>query len=132
MALLPQLKRFLNEDFPDAPAWLSRLLSPLNLFMNSMYAALNNGLTLQDNFLGQINTMAVSGSSPTTQYLWKYQSNPVGVLIINTIDTSSSPAVITSAVTCDWSYSSGVITINNITNLDSLRTYSVTFLTIGG
>ena len=131
MASLPQLKRFLQEDFPDQP-WIGKLFYPLNLFMNAVYSALNNSLTFQDNLLSQIKTLSVNGSSPTVQFTWKFSTNPVGVLILRALDSSSSPTVVTSAVTCDWSFSSGVVTINNITGLTAGKTYSVTFLVIGG
>lgn len=49
MAKLPVFKRIQREDFPDAPAWVDRLLYPLNKFFEGVYAALNQNLTFTEN-----------------------------------------------------------------------------------
>jgi len=132
MAKLPILKRFLAEDYQSAGAWITKFLYVLNLFAGSVYAALNNGLTLQDNMLAQVNTVSISGSSPKTTINWSYSSKPVGVLLINILDASSQAAIITSPTTVAWSYGAGVITINNITGLTSGKSYTATFWSTGG
>ena len=132
MASLPPVRKLLQEDLKQAGAWISKLIYPLNLFMSSVYAALNHDLTFQDNILAQWKTVTVSGSNPTTQFTWSYVSAPVGVTIQAISDTSASPKTITTAVTHVWSYSGGVVSINNITGLDPKRQYSITFLILGG
>lgn len=132
MAKLPVVKRLLQEDMKGAGSWISKLLFPLNLFMSNVYSALNHGLTFQDNMLAQIKTLSIKGSNPTTQFPWPYSTIPVGVSIIATVDTSALPLTVTTAVTCAWSVSAGIVSIDNITGLDSKRTYSITFLVIGG
>lgn len=132
MSALPQIKRLLAEDYKEAGTWISKLLYPLNLFMSSVYAALNHGITFQDNVLAQVKTLTVKGSSPAVQFPWPYASAPIGVLIIASSDTSAIPKTITAAVTCAWSYSAGTVSINNITGLDAARQYSLTFLVLGG
>lgn len=131
MALLPPLKRFLQEDFTDQP-WISRLLTPLNLFLTTVYSSLNNGLTINENTLGQIKTISVNGATPTAQFRWNFQTKPVGVLVISTVQSSGAASVITNAVTCDWSFSQGLVNINNVTGLDVAKTYYITFYVIGG
>lgn len=132
MALLPQLKRLSAEDFKDAPPWFMRLLYPLNLFMISVYSALNNQLTFESNMLSQIRSATLNGSSPTAQFTWPYASAPIGVTVISALDISPFPLLIKQAVTCAWSYSAGVVNIENVTGLTNGRNYSVTFLVIGG
>lgn len=134
MALLPPLRRFMSEDFPDAPSWLPRFFYPLNRFMGAVYSALNQGLTFNNNMIAQIKTLSITAgsSSPVTQFTWSFSTSPVGCLVISTTDISSTPAVVTNAVTIDWGYGSGVVTINNITGLTAGKTYSITFLVIGG
>lgn len=132
MAALPVLKRLLAEDFKEAGTWIGKLLYILNLFMGSVYSSLNHGITFQDNVLAQLKTLTIKGRSPTVQFPWSYSSAPIGVLILATQDTTSSPQTVTTAVTCAWSYSAGTVSIDNITGLDTARQYSVTFLVLGG
>jgi hypothetical protein len=132
MAKLPVIKRLLAEDLKAAGAWIVKLLYPLNQFMSSVYAALDHGITFQDNMLGDIKTLSIKGSNPTTEFLWSYASAPVGCFVVAAFDTSSNPQTLTSAVTCAWSYNAGVISIDNVTGLDTSRTYNVTFCVLGG
>lgn len=133
MASLPPLRRLTVEDYKNQSSWISRLLYPLNVFMQATFSALNHGLTFTDNFLGQWKTVTIKGNSPSTQFAWNYPASgaPMGVIVTSVRDTSTSPATVTTAVTCAWSYASGTISIDNITGLDSTRQYSITFLVMG-
>ena len=134
MAQLPPIKRFLIDDFPSEASWIGTLLYPLNLLLNTIYANLNNGLTIQQNMQAQINTLSVTGANPTTSYQWKFSSigAPLGVTIVNSVQTNSPITPIVNAVTCQWSYSAGTVTISNVTGLTNSNTYNVTFITWGG
>jgi len=133
MGMLPTIKRFLIEDYPSQASWIGSLLYPLNLLLNTIYANLNNGLTIGQNMLAQVNTLSISGSSPTTSYLWKFSSGgaPIGVFVINAAATSAT-APILGAVSCQYTYNAGVITITNVTGLTPGNTYNITFVTLGG
>jgi len=50
MAKLPPLKRIHQEDVPEGPKWLQKILIPINSFFQNVWQALDHGLTLQDNF----------------------------------------------------------------------------------
>lgn len=132
MAKLPVLKQFLAQDYASAGVWIGKFLYVLNLFMGSVYAALNAGLTFKDNMIAQINTVSISGANPSTSFKWGFASQPVGVVILSLIDASASPALITKANTVAWSSGAGIVNINNITGLDPTRTYTATFLVVGG
>jgi hypothetical protein len=138
MSALPPLKRFSAEDYADAPGWVSKFFYPLNLFLSSVYTALNNGLTFKENILSQVKVVSTDGTAPASgkpklQFPWSFPAvKPIGCLIISATDTSSSPSPITTALGIDWSYSQGFININNIAGLDAAKTYSLTFLVIGG
>lgn len=60
MAKLPPISRFSREDFPDAPGWIDKLLTPLNASLGSIYGALNGGLSLTDNLKSQVKTLDVT------------------------------------------------------------------------
>lgn len=133
MGALPPIKRFAVDDYPkDVQNWIGTLLSPLNLLLNTLYSNLNNGITLAQNCLAQLNTLQVSGKSPTTTYLWNFSKNvaPVGVIVVNAAQIGGSSTL--GAVSCQWSYTAGTITISNITGLSAQNTYNITFITFGG
>lgn len=132
MGALPTIKRFLSEDFPSQASWIGTLLYPLNLLLTTIYSNLNNGLTLGQNCLAQINTVSISGFSPQTSFLWKFSSNPIGVSVVNTVQTNSPGTPIMSPVNCQWTYSAGVLTITNVTGLTPGNTYNITFIVWGG
>ena len=130
MALLPPIKRFLSEDFPDQQDWIGKLLYPLNLFLGAVYGALNKGITWKDNISGQISTIPVNGATPTVTFKSTSAAKPTAVWIGNVTLQNGNPSGITLPVTIDWTYSSGQILINNITNLNPAFTYNITFLTV--
>lgn len=134
MGALPTIKRFLTEDYPTQTAWIGALLYPLNLLLNTIYSNLNNGLTIGQNMLAQINTLSISGSSPSTTFLWKFSGGgaPIGISAVNVVQTNGAAVAISNAVSCSWSYNAGVITINNVTGLNAGNTYNVTFIVWGG
>lgn len=132
MGALPTIKRFVTEDYPSEASWIGTLLYSLNLLLTTVYSNLNNGLTVGQNMLAMITTQSISGYTPSTSFLWKFGSNPVGVQVINTVQTNSPVVPITVAVGCQWSYSAGVVTITNVTGLVPGNTYNVTFQVIGG
>ena len=149
MASLPVVKSLQAQDFPTQQSWISPLLYTLNLVFGSLYSALNNGLTIGANSLAQLSTVAISkvnsayyaagptayATPATTQAVtipWKFKSRVVGCYIVSLVDTSASPRPVILAVSCDWTYTPGTVTINSITGLDATRTYNCTFHIIGG
>ena len=149
MAQLPVIKQLQAQDFPTQQSWIGSLLYVLNLFLGSVYAALNNGLTIAQNSIGAVvpytittaaaayyagnpTTYATAGSASVVSFPWKFNTKPALVMLGQLTDISSSPKPVTSAVSIDWSYSSGVIIINSISGLTSTKTYSATFVVLGG
>lgn len=131
MATLPTIRRFLTEDFPEQAAWIGGLFYPLNLLVNTIYSALNNGITLQQNMMTQLKTISVSGSSPSVSFPYQFSpSSPVGVSVINVVQTSSGTVPVT-AVSCTWSFSSGTVTVN-VQGLSASATYNLSFIVWGG
>lgn len=142
MSNLPPIKRLAQEDYHDQP-WIGRLLGPLNQFLQSIYAAFNNGFTMNENMIAQVKTLTIAGAVPNlangkyvTQWNWPFPATrPVGLWIGNITDISAAPivkAVIVLPVSVAWTYGAGVIYIQNIAGLDITRTYSATFFVSGG
>lgn len=133
MGTLPAIKRFLVDDFPDQANWIGTLLYPLNLLLNTIYANLNNGLTIAQNMQAQVATLPITGASPSTTIQWKFSGvgAPIGVQVVNIVLATGSSSANLGAVSCQWNYSAGVITISNITGLNSSNSYNVTFIVWG-
>lgn len=133
MGTLPAIKRFLVDDFPDQASWIGNLLYPLNLLLNTIYANLNNGLTIAQNMQAQIAVLPVTGASPTTSFNWKFSTSgaPLGITVVNVAQTSGAGSSILAAASCQWSYSAGIISITNITGLNSANSYNITFIVWG-
>jgi len=144
MAQLPPVKNFVVQDFASSttiPDFASKLFYPLNLFLNAVYTALTNGLTLGQNTLGQITSNASitanSSGIATTTINWGFSQNPpIGVVIMSC--TQSSLPVTTPLLS--WSYSAGVITVtmqfvtvtSGTLKASGAGTYAMTFWSVGG
>lgn len=144
MASLPPVRNFIQDDYSGIttiPSFAGKLFYPLNLFLNAVYRALNNGLTLTANTIGLVSTQTSITSSSTgvatTTINWPYpQTPPTGLAVLSCyIGTAATtyPAI-------SWSYRSGVITINmqffkvsgSALVTDTAKTYSLTFWSSGG
>lgn len=144
MAVLPPIKRFIQDDYQGVKTiqdFTGKLFYPLNLFLNAVYSALNNGLTINANSIGSVTIQAAittsSTGTATTTINWPYpQSPPLGLMIIN----CSVSTVANTIPLYSWSYSSGVISVSmQFTKItagavvtDTEKTYSVTFYATGG
>lgn len=131
MALLPAIKRFLTEDFPEQKEWIGKLFYPLNLILTTLSAALSNGITLAANVYAQVSTQSVSGASPTVSFTYKYSPmQPIGISIVNLVQTNTA-AITLAATTCTWTIASGLITVT-VQGLDAAGVFNITFVVWGG
>ena len=144
MAILSVVKRLVVEDFASTKSFVdysNRLFYVINNFFGSVSSALNNGLTINDNMVGQVTsvltTVTDATGSATITIKWPYSSKPpVGCLINNcTINGNAAYYPLMS-----WSYSSGIVTVNMTFLSNSKGTFtpitgqkfSVTFWVSGG
>lgn len=77
--------------------------------------------------IGQIKTgLRVRGGISNFPVKFKYSisekfkgnpPNPVSILVGRVVENKANPGVLTNAVSVDWSYSNGVISINNMPGL---------------
>lgn len=54
MAIVKGVRKLLKSDFPEAPKWFDKMLSPFNQFLDSVIGALRNKLTFRDNFYCEV------------------------------------------------------------------------------
>lgn len=116
MATLPPVKRFTSEDYAgtsSVTAFVEKFFYPLNLFLNSVYTALSNGLTLSANTTAVVKSLKVTTASTgiaTTSINWPYpQTPPVGLAVLGCMTTTGISAGYPIPT---WSYNAGVISIS--------------------
>lgn len=121
----PQIGRILNEEMPkEHQGWLSKLINPLNSFINSLQVGLNKGLSVNENLRGELKKITLIGTSLDIAY--SVGGNPVFVsvgYIYNFTDNKQEVSGVT------WSYnpSSKVLSVT-FPSLSSGKKYSVTLL----
>jgi len=138
MSQLPQIRRLLVEDFMDQKDWISKLFTPLNTFMESVYAILNSGITVKDNMIGDVQTIDI-GYMPTVAVnyplRWDKKVAPKAIIVGNATKKSTIDETLTHAVAVQWKYDfqAGLRLVNIVgitpTNTDH---YLLTLVIIAG
>lgn len=107
MAKLPNIKRLVVEDFPAAERkWLPQLLSPLNSFMEAVYAALNRQLTVNDNMAGEVRAVELDGVMPL-ELAWSLKTKPRAVIVGDCYRKDGTELTLVDAVGVRWHYTQG-------------------------
>lgn len=127
MAKLPPISRLVTEDFADQKSWIGKLLQPVNQFMESVFAALNQGLTIKDNTTGDILTAELDGTLPL-KLSWSGKSKPTVVLVGDIYRSDGSTVTLTAAVGIKWSFNqSGQLQIDTVLGLPVAASASVKY-----
>jgi hypothetical protein len=131
MARIPVVQQLQRQDFPEAPAWISKLLYPLQLFMTTVIGALTNNLTIQDNFSGAINQRTfVAGASQdlnTFSFLWPYTRQPIQLTMHVTRTDGSTPTIYPVP---SWTLIGGSIQVQGIQGLTNGIQYNIVTVVI--
>ena len=121
--MIPQLKRLLGSDIPEAPAWMNTVLGTVNKFMQDTYSILKKQITFQDNIRCEIKELSlvapIAISVPTSL------ANPIGVLLLSVEGTDFIVEPVLK-----WSNAQGAVKIDSISGLTSGKTYKVRILVI--
>ena len=133
MATLPPIKRITKEDLKDAPAWIDRLLYPLNLFLDFTYRAMNGNLTFVDNITAQKYGFTITAGAAATDNTLKFtptiNKRPEFILCTAT-EKNTNYAPIAQAVYVEWFYDGSFIQISSITGLTNGKIYDFLILII--
>ena len=132
MSKLPQLTKLRRDDLgSNLPPWMDKVIYTVNRLADSVYTALNSGLTPADNLKAQILTLTIA----TSDLPYKASVNlPVTDLILTNIyEKSGSRVDFTTAVWPDWVYdaSNGTVIVYNISGLTAGKTYVIRLLALG-
>lgn len=137
MAALPPIRRIFKEDLgPDVPQWITRLLAPLNLVLQSIYTALNHSITFQENIQCQVKEFnLVAGASATDNFfnfLLTIPTKPTGVWLVCALRTDGIVESFTAAPYPSWTWDSSANTINisSITGLTNGKEYLLRVIVI--
>lgn len=136
MSNVPPVFRINREDIPNAPAWVDNLLSPLNLFMQSVWTSISGNLTMVQNVTSVVKTLqftTTAGYVDGTVSTWtpitftSPLSTQLKSLVISQIAISATqPAVIAKTVTMQWHDTNGIVTIDYLTGLAPNTNYNLT------
>jgi hypothetical protein len=134
MSTLPPINRISKEDLKDAPAWIDRLLYPLNLFFDSVYRGLNHSLTFQENIDSQqISFSLTAGAAAlnnTAKFTVDMKNKPTGLLLKSATLVAGNYTPIGQPVFVEWYYESGFINVTAISGLTVGKVYNFTILLI--
>ena len=123
MAVLPQIRRLMVDDFKNQKEWIRPLFYVLNQFMEATINALNHGLTLNANCAASIvtvNLTTVPTASSPVSVPWNLQTQPTAIHIGNI-----AGATITAAVEIQWTYNAG-LKITNLVGVTPTNTAPIT------
>jgi hypothetical protein len=113
--IIPQSPLLRAEDYdPKVQSWIGRLLSPLNLFITSVTAAINGRLTFSDNMLGQQKVLSFSYSSGTLpmSFSLSFSGTPTSLQVVRATE-NGAPVIVHAA----WSATNSSVKITDFVKL---------------
>ncbi len=132
MAALPPIRRIIKEELgPDVPEWVGRLLSTLNLVLQSLYTALNHGLTFADNMQVQEKEFTIVAGATATDntfnFLLTLPVKPTGLWLVAALRQDGTAESFTTPVFPSWTWNSqaNTIVISSITGLTNTKAYTI-------
>ena len=135
MAKLPGYRRIFTQDYDKQyQALIDKLSVSVNQGFDSLYQALNNGLTLEDNSTSTIVTISVTTDAngnvtSGAQFNLSSTTKIIGTQVISAINNTNSKVYVTSQPFITFTQNGGTVTINNITGLPAGNNFSLTIIT---
>jgi len=136
MSQAPQPFSIRSEDYPDAPEWFFDFARLLNDHATDVQAALNKGLTLQDNGQGEYITrefttgasVAVDAAPFPLSFTPKFQATEKPKLLIVDVQNVTDPTA-HNATACfpTTTWDGKLLSVRFITGLSATTAYRVIF-----
>lgn len=125
----------MKEDFKEAPDWVDKLITPLNLALEQIYDVLGN-LTVGDNVHGKWHNITfttpagyTSGDFNQISVPWNIGSAISGVFVGQVSEVSGQYTTITTPVSVSWQQpSASSVQIKYITGLQPDTKYNCRLL----
>lgn len=128
MAKLPNIKKLVIEDYPEAKGWIEKLLQPINSFMESVYQTLNRGLKINDNMDGMVTDVEVTGANFPVSFKVTTKAAPRAVLVGNCKVKATGVAASIPQLTWEYTPASGQIKLLGASGLTSGTKYILTLV----
>jgi hypothetical protein len=135
MSTLPTFKTLQASDFDAQYAGLINQLALIfNNDIQSLFSALNNGISLADNIACTVATVPITVDSngnttnSATFALTTPNTRVTGLTVINVTNTTNSSIYPTGAPFCSFTPASSQVTINNVTGLQTGYQWSITLI----
>lgn len=131
---VPTIQRLYAEDYKNAPSWFTQqFISTMNLFMQSVYTILNQGIDVTLNCRDEIYSFSFPCNSATASgntYSFipkKFIGAPSCAILGQCYDASAAtPSAVGNPVTFDWYFNAGRVIILAIYGLTNGHTYQIT------
>lgn len=123
-------KTIVLEEFPsEVRGWLTKLVRPLNQFLEQVYKTLVNGITLRDNLKGQVDEISIGEQQVyPIKLAWKQNEKPTAVLLGKLAENASAFSLL-PAHSFQWNYNQGQLEIYFI-GLDANTAYKATIVSL--
>lgn len=122
-------KTIVLEEFPaEVRKWLTKLVTPLNQFLEQTYKTLVNGITLRDNMKCQVEDVVKIGVQQVypIKLSWKLNEKPTEVRL-GKLAVDSPAFVLLPIHSMQWNYNQGQIELYFI-GLDTNTAYKATII----
>jgi hypothetical protein len=126
MAKINSTKKIILEEFPgEVQGWLKKLVELLNRFIEQVYYALVNGLTIRDNLKSQVKptTIAVGQTYPV-KMSWDVNERPTAVMVAQITESANGTI---PAYSLAWVFNNGTLELTFV-GLDPTKKYFVSIL----
>ena len=129
---IPTLKLLKSSDFSELK-WFPRLAGTVNQFMRQVTNGLNKKITFSENIDCELPHLIIDGTYPV-KTSWNRPSKPTGLWITNITRVDGADTNLSNALTVEWSYSNGVVSIDNVVGLSASSTdkYTLSLIIITG
>lgn len=117
MASIPPIRQIAPEDFPEQSEWIDKLITPINQFFEASVSAFSQGLTIRENFAGDLKDVDIDGTFPV-RVAWGLRQKPTSVLVGQCVRADGATFAQTRAVQVQWTHNqNGQLQINNVVGL---------------
>lgn len=132
--ILPPVQRISREDLKGAPDWVNQLLTPLNLFLDTIYGGLNKGLTFRENVLSQTEALTINAGATAaanaTSFTLKMKAKPQHMIPLSFQVVGAAAVSTAGSLVLNWTCDGTNVNITSISGLTNGLVYSLTVLLI--
>ena len=131
---LPTLQNLVKEDFPTSQQdMIGKIAFILNPALSAITSVLTNGITVSDNFNGNIRSITVTVDSNgipinTTSFPSGLKSQVQNIIVTRAQNQTNTTTYPTSCPFINFTDNSGQVTVNQISGLQANNTYVIRFL----